>query len=233
MRFRPAWLALPLMGLSSSLALGQGTAVQLPTFSYFGTSTTVSVPDRGSAYLGGVHRARSGASRFGTPLLPFRNRAIGSDHSASSTRVSVFIHDFDAMDEYLLSQPTSSHPYGLQPRASGVALRQPGKGPPKNDSRTVPLLPRGKWDRPSPKPIASVAQLRAKRLREAETRDHEAVDLFHRGRNAEAAGKANVARIYYQMASRRATGPLKTEIQARLDLVRQSAETPRLAQTGR
>ena len=64
------------------------------------------------------------------------------------------------------------------------------------------------------------------RLREGEVRRQEAADFFQRGRAAEAAGKANVARIYYQMAARRLplhqNAPMKTEILARLDLLDRS-----------
>jgi len=45
----------------------------------------------------------------------------------------------------------------------------------------------------------------------------DAADWFQRGREAEASGKANVARIYYQMAARRASGELRQQIQGRLD----------------
>jgi hypothetical protein len=47
-------------------------AVQLPTYSSFRTNTTISVPDRGSVYTGGINRAADGRNQFGTPLLPFR-----------------------------------------------------------------------------------------------------------------------------------------------------------------
>ena len=85
--------------------------MQLPTFSYFSVNTTVTVPDRGSAYLGGVNRAAEGRNEFGTPLLPFRpfrNVGIGRETSASGMWVTATIHDFDAMDRYLLSAPVQS-----------------------------------------------------------------------------------------------------------------------------
>ena len=51
------------------------------------------------------------------------------------------------------------------------------------------------------------------------TRVEEADSFFARGQQAEADGKPNVAKIYYQMAARRATGDLKQQVQARLDVV--------------
>ena len=88
MRHPSPWWSLLAVGLVSASAFGQqGTAVQLPTFSYFTTNTTVSVPDRGSVYLGGVNRAASGRNEFGAPLLPFRNRSFGTERSATSAWV--------------------------------------------------------------------------------------------------------------------------------------------------
>jgi hypothetical protein len=179
-------------------------AVQLPTFSFFGTSTTVSVPDRGSVYLGGIDRASTGLNEFGTPLLPFRpfkNRSFGMERSAASTRVSVYVHDFQAMDELLLSQPTSRFPHGLQPGGSGFAAGA------------------GRVEAGEPSPAVSVAELRAEHAREEDCRAEEAVAFFERGKKAESEGKANVARIYYQMAARRASDELKPQIAARLHLI--------------
>ena len=214
-----AWLPLVLLGLGAGNAFSQATAVQLPTYSFFSTGTTVSVPDRGSVYMGGIKRAATGMNEFGTPLLPFRNRAFGMERSAMSTHVSVYIHDFEAMEEALLSQPTPSNPYGLQPRTGGLA------GPATD-----------RWQRPpaeaapAERPAMSVAELRSKHLREQQARSDEALNFFQRGRNAEEAGKANVARIYYQMAARRAGGELKDQILARLESVSGSGAASKLAQ---
>lgn len=211
MRFCSAWLWPAWITAACGAAMAQGTAVQLPTYSYFSTNSTVVVPDRGSAYLGGVSRARSGANQFGTPLLPFRNRAVGADASASSSSVLVTIHDFDWMDQFLLSQPTASYPNGLRTGGADVVQSRPGPSGARKDVHVG-------------HPAASVAELRAQRLREEESRQQEAADLFQRGRTAEAAGKANVARIYCQMAARRLreNAPMKPEILARLDLLGES-----------
>lgn len=214
MRFQLAWL---LLSLTAGQALGQGPVVQLPTYSYFSTGTTVSVPDRGRVYLGGVNRASSGVNEFGVPLLPFRpfrNRSFGYEVSTSGAWVSAYIHDFEAMDEYLLSQPTAS-----RPRAAGVqaplAARQ---------------QPRAVQAEAAASPAISLAELRAEHLRDQQLRDKEAEDFFERGRTAEAAGKVNVARIYYDMAVRRATGELKTEIAARLNLINDPSVVSKVAQ---
>lgn len=194
-------------------ALGQpATSVQLPTFSHFGVGTTVSVPDRGAAYLGGVNRAAGDLRQFGAPLLPFGNRSMGASRGASGMSVSVWVHDFEAMDEALLRQ---------------------GKGDAalfRHEKELRPLFPPARrpdaWEqalaRPAPAEhsVPSVEDLQRQRLAAQETRAAEAADFFARAEKAESEGKANVAKIYYQMAARRATGDLQARAQSRLEALR-------------
>ncbi len=206
------------LGLFSGTAWGQQqqVTVELPTFSFFSVDTTVSVPDGGSTYLGGVNRASSGSSQFGAaPFLPFTNRSIGSQQSASSMRVSAYIHDFQAMDEALLNQPTAFNRGLTQPqlqvaRAIGQRVQSAQAG-------------RGALD---------VAGLRAQRLQEEQARSSESAGLLERGQAAEAAGKLKVARLYYQMAYRKAEGDLKAQALARLEAL-SPTQPPALAETGR
>jgi len=67
------------------------------------------------------------------------------------------------------------------------------------------------------RPVPSVAE--ARRLHQLEQGDPqgEAMALFERGRTAEDEGKPGVAKIYYNMAVKQAAGPLRGQIQARLD----------------
>lgn len=62
----------------------------------------------------------------------------------------------------------------------------------------------------------SVAEIKRRRAaqqaREARSHDAEILALIERGKGAEEAGKANVARIYYQQAATRADGDLKQEL---------------------
>ena len=53
--------------LTLSTSVGRAQVVQLPTFHYFTVNTTVSVPDRGSVYLGGVKRGAIRSSSRGIP----------------------------------------------------------------------------------------------------------------------------------------------------------------------
>ncbi len=111
MRTISAALAAMLVALGAGTALAQrpGSTVQLPTLSQFSVNTTVSVPDSGSGYLGGIGRGGFGGDEFGIPFgpgRPWRNSALGAQGSVSGASVTATIHDFRAMDEALLSQPT-------------------------------------------------------------------------------------------------------------------------------
>jgi hypothetical protein len=76
--------------------------VQLPVIGVNSVQTTVSVPDRGSALLGGVSRAAASSNRYGfTPI----DSSLGRRHSNASQRVFVTIHDFEEADQILLSAP--------------------------------------------------------------------------------------------------------------------------------
>ena len=83
------------------------------------------------------------------------------------------------------------------------------------------------WDSPAFAGAASdaaptAADLQAQRAAQRQARNDEAEQLYQRGLNAEDAGKANVAKVYYQMASRRASGKLKDAALARLAAIAQS-----------
>jgi hypothetical protein len=66
------------------------------------------------------------------------------------------------------------------------------------------------------RPAPSVAEARRAYEAEAAQKNDGALGYVERARNAEANGKTNVAKIYYQMAYRRASGELKGEILERL-----------------
>lgn len=93
--------------LLTQAAMAQQIAIQQPVIQNFSVGTTVSVPDRGAAYLGGVGSARSGRITTG----PLRSgTALGLERQSSSSSVHVYIHDFEAMDaELLASAPVVPH----------------------------------------------------------------------------------------------------------------------------
>src|SRR5262245_4559489 len=75
------------------------TTVQLPTFSVFNVTTTVSVPDRGGISLGGVDRGVDATISRG----PIRNRGSGSSRTASGMSVHATIIDNSELDRAVLA----------------------------------------------------------------------------------------------------------------------------------
>ncbi len=233
-------------GVASALsgtaaAQQQATAVQLPTYSFFGLNTTVSVPDRGAAYLGGIKRAASGRNEFGVPMLgklpffgrPFANRGIGTERSASHMHVTATIHDFEAMEEALLGQAPGYASAAPQRRLSTPAAAL--------GHMVLPRDPRQgqSWQLRLPEPLPRSGAPRATGLAEAQPQPvpqpsghlYDAQGYFERGQAAEANGKAGVARIYYQMAARQATGELKEQVLSRLAALSSGDPSSRVAQS--
>lgn len=175
---------LSLVGLLNASAFGQ--AVQLPTFHQFSASTTVVVPDRGSVLLGGVNGAASGSNQFGG--FP-GNRSFGGSASASSARMFVQIHDFDAMDRALLEEA----------RARRLAHGSSG------DAGSI-----ANWHRHSAHHVPSVAEINERKTT-AQPAASDAESLLHRAAEAEAKGNLGAARVYLQMAARESTGPLREQ----------------------
>lgn len=108
----------------------QAQAVQLPTFNQFSTNSSVLVPDRGSAFIGGVGRSYSGRNERGLPGLsvPYinrlgGNRAISYGTSAGGISVHAQIHDFAAMEKALLQEATMRADRAAGPRRETVPSR--------------------------------------------------------------------------------------------------------------
>lgn len=171
------------------------TAVQLPTYRFFTVSTTVSVPDRGGAYLGGVNRSSSGSNAFGAPLFPLRNRGGGRNVGASGLSVHATIHDLQAMDEEILR----------------IAEQ-------RNRTQQEPALVIGAPQDARPMSLQAIEQ---RKRQQAADKEQEYVEKFQRGQLAEAKGNFGAARIYYSMVARGASGDLKQEAAARLESLQQ------------
>lgn len=99
-----------LLHLVGTTAQAQNVSVQQPVTSGVGVSTSVSVPDRGSTFLGGVSNAASSRSTYG----PLRTGPSGgSSLSSGSLSAHVYIHDLQAMDEALLSTAPDTSTDGI------------------------------------------------------------------------------------------------------------------------
>lgn len=97
-------VAVATTAVTARSASAQNVTVQQPVFGNFSVSTTVSVPDRGGAFIGGVKRAGSSRKSFG-PIRSGSSIGLFRDYSGVSTHVT--IHDFDEMDRMLLEQARS------------------------------------------------------------------------------------------------------------------------------
>ncbi|MGI9456471.1 MAG: hypothetical protein ACR2NU_07910 [Aeoliella sp.] len=94
------WMALAFVATAAGLCDGQTTQrIQLPTFRSFSVGTTVLVPDRGTAYLGGINGLRQGQSSFG-----FGNRGFSSSSNAGGVSVRTSIIDHHELDRALLAE---------------------------------------------------------------------------------------------------------------------------------
>jgi len=104
---RRNWLSAVIVVGVAGPVFAQAVTVQQPVICSMGVNTTVSVPDRGSALLGGVNSAATGRTVNG----PFPSgTASGREAQGSSMRASVYIHDLRAMDEALLASAPSAAP---------------------------------------------------------------------------------------------------------------------------
>ena len=102
---------------SSSHLYAQIT-VQQPVVRTTGVATSVSVPDRGSTFLGGVSSAESFRNSYG-PLRTGTSRGYGL--SGGSMSAHVHIIDLHAMDEAILnSVPDSLPPVSIRSRSAST-----------------------------------------------------------------------------------------------------------------
>jgi hypothetical protein len=181
-------------------AAAQQVTVQLPSQQVFSVGTTVTVPDRGEALLGGVSRASTGSNNRGTPLLGkipgtgplFRSRGIGQSMGASNVSVRATIIDQQEMDEAVLAEAAARRGAtgdSLTARQSAFLSHNMG-GPLATEAPATRIV----HFTPTP-------ALPARENPEAEGKE-----LLQRGQQAEADGKISAARIFYRMAARRLGG---------------------------
>jgi hypothetical protein len=175
---------------STALPKGKLNAqtLQLPTFNSFSVETSVLVPDRGSATMGGVRRSSSAGSQFG----PLRGtRATGRQAGAGGVDVAAHVHDFEALDKSVLAE----------------AARRRG------DTAAEKIATLTQRDNA---PVESVAEIRRRQAQSASDQPDETDSYLAKARDAVAAGKPTVAKVYFQMAERRASPAMKTQIRAEL-----------------
>lgn len=172
------WVGFAALLCGGTIASAQSIVVQQPVVDVFSLSTVVTVPDRGSTFLGGISSARDQRVRAG--FLPFGS-SLGMERTHSGAWASVYIHDLEGMDAALLGAgspppPPPQHPLAAQayrtlwqqhtgrlPPASELSAAAPGAGwsppivaplpagslPPTDRLDALPLAA-GRSDVPSP-----------------------------------------------------------------------------------
>lgn len=203
--------------ISAETTLAQ--VVQLPTFRFFGTSTTVSVPDHGTAVIGGNTTSYSGSNSRGTPLLGptgplFNNRGIANGGSTSQMSVTAQIHDMDAMDRALLGG-MSADEFRRQVRSGSPS------GNPASNLTLGPANPAARNTAVTSAPNYADQEIAAQLKRRQQAEDQLAM-----GQAMAARGKFTLAQSYYRMALNNANGELRAQVlQAQAELSN-TAATP-------
>jgi len=191
--------------------------VQLPTFSSFSVSTTVSVPVSGRGYLGGVQRRRAGSVSHGLPWLSSlpgasrlaRSRALSLESSSAGATVTATVADLKKLDLAVLSEAAARR---------GTPRRDPSAADRKavqltrhvSNTTSAAALTLG----PS---VQSVAEIRRQNAVADSQRAAVMMTYWKRARAAEAAGRTGAARCGYQLVARRGKGKFREAALARLD----------------
>ena len=172
------------------------TTVQLPTFNFFTVNTTVSVPDSGGTYLGGLLRGRDSSTTRGLAPFPgLANRGIASERSAGGMSVRAWIHDFRKLDEALLAEAAAKRRETDPASLKGAALTDSLETPAGNPAADAPLL--------------SVADIRRQNEQQDAAQREEAMAYFTKAEEYRTAGKLGLAKLNYQRAAARDGGKVK------------------------
>jgi hypothetical protein len=215
-------LAYTLFALLVSSGTTIAQVVQLPTFRFFGTSTTVSVPDHGTAVLGGNTTAYSGTNTRGVPLLGpttgplFTNRGIASGGSTSNISVTAQIHDLEAMDQALLGG-MSAEEFRRQVRSTTPA---------GNPAPRLTLGPANAAPRPAA--AANTAFDADQEIAAQLKRQQQAAEQLALGQAMAARGKISLAQSYYRLALHNADGELREKVLQAQSELSNTAATPTL-----
>ncbi|MFP6750474.1 MAG: hypothetical protein VB855_02270 [Pirellulaceae bacterium] len=229
--FKPAALCaltmILLAGVDSFSHQASAQVILLPTYRTFSIGTSVMVPDRGMAHLGGISTARESSVSRGVPgfgQLPmagplFANRAIGRELGHSGAHLTATIIDHRELDQQVLSAARSGP--GLSAKDAAIArkadflnqhLARQGSPQP---TRTVQALP-----------AEHLSQIRLRQQQADQQQELEGLELMIQAQQMELQGKQGIARIYYQQAARRLTGARQQQVIKRLrelDQLRQAS----------
>lgn len=169
------------------------TTVQLPTFSTFAVSTTVSVPDSGWGLAHRPCQVSHGWTAFGPAWGASSVSWREVDHFSAWNAAAQTI-DLAAIDAQLLASASPPTSVPAQPFTRQIAASR------NSSAAFVP---------------GSVADARRARAAELAAQQDELDELVSKADALLQAGKPNVARVYLRMAAGKATGATKNELERR------------------
>lgn len=233
------WSLFILTVLCSTSSALKSQTVQLPVFKHTGVNTTVSVPDGGSTYLGGVNRASAGGTENrvpGLPFMPFKNRGYGHSSTAGGMSAHVQIHDFSEMEAAILGGASLLSPRSITPSRLVVdrTQLQRNQAPqisqariPNVEVRPVHLGADMAANLKADLTLANMSDLAVTpgkigpAVTSENSQQQERMRMFaKRGWAAEKAGDYDLARSYYELAAGRAQGKLLEQIHKRLNAIK-------------
>ena len=170
--------------------------IQLPVFSGMNLRMKITVPDRGEASPASVNNTVTASQSLPIPGMNnvpgvnrlTENQAFGLETAKSPSTVSAWIRDYAAMESALNAEEVAKANGGAAesaPPVPGVAARD----------RSTSSATYGD---------ESLTSIRARQSQEDAKLEKEVSDLIAQGDAAKAAGKPGVAKIYYDMAARKA-----------------------------
>lgn len=210
-------------------ASAHAQVVQLPTYRVFSVGTTVSIPDRGAAYLGGVTRGAWSSSSRGVPGLSqipganrlFTNRGIGSSVSSSHAYATATIIDHAEMDRMVLAEAAARRgevSVATETDHRAAYLSEHVARTPKATEAMSSLVTHREE---APNPAARIAAARAER-------EARMLAYVQRAELAEAAGSFGAARCCYNVLAREGNDEQKQLAARRLAVLTAPATDDRL-----
>lgn len=195
----------------------QQATVQQPVIQTFTASTTISVPDRGGAYIGGVKSFSEGRRSSGV-FGP--GGGIGRESAAAGMSAHVYIHDFEEMDRRLLGRAASGSSaarlappaddawqslmarYRHAPADARTARSRRNLTQEAGGISTVATTGRNAPVGPPPGSSARLHTRSAPSPSANQTRGAKAALSYSLGLKAEREGKTGVARLHFRMAAK-------------------------------
>ena len=184
----------------------EAQVVQVPSWRVLSIDAPVSIPDHGAVYWGGIDRAAMHRSSDGVIGLPLSQHVSSSETSLTGVHVRATIIDHQELDTLVLgSTRTQAHPESDVTRRSKRLTRHVASH--KDLALRAPRKTR---------PNLSVKEIQRRQQVRMRQRQQEADRFFTKARKLEFSGQTNVAKIYYQMVVRRASGKLRARANAAL-----------------